>query len=576
MDSNFRSPRRRPGSRSRGDRSGMDLGPGLRRDERIVATLGAALTAALLSQPALAQAPAQPYRQPPAVAAKFADVPIPMQAPALAPGRTDFTNQAEMEAFLLALKERAPSVHLGSLGRTPEGRDLPYLVFTREGYSDPARVRRLKRPIVWLVGQQHGDEVAGGEAMLALASALADGELQPLLNRITVVIVPRANADGAAAGTRRTSADFDLNRDHLVAALPETRAIQAKMAELPPDVVVDAHEYGGVLPWLPTFGALAPWDGTFLESTNLAVPPALKAVTRDLFRPAIEAKLARFGLSNHDYLTVGANREVSTGGSAAGIGRNYYGLTGAVAFLLETRTTVAARTEGANRESFQRRVATHYVFASAALETAAREPRRVRAAAARARRELARAKGDLILEAEMPRESRTLVLMDPVTGEPKPVEVVYRDGRALAPVRTRPRPRGYVVDGSATAALEAFRAKGLVACPLAPASFEAEAFRVTLKAPITRASREAINPEETAEVALERRTVTAGSGAVWFPMRQTGAAVLAAALEPDVPGSFVSTGLVRLPETGDAPIWRVPQNAPRPKLTKRAPAACRR
>ena len=35
--------------------------------------------------------------------------------------------------------------------------------------------------------------------MLALASALADGELAPLLDRVTVVIVPRANPDGAAA-----------------------------------------------------------------------------------------------------------------------------------------------------------------------------------------------------------------------------------------------------------------------------------------------------------------------------------------------------------------------------------------
>jgi hypothetical protein len=544
--------------------------------------IGSALIALAAAGQAEAQSAPSPrspaswtdYRQPAAVAERFPNVPIALDAPALKPGASGFTGQEELEAFLTGLERRAPHMRRSSLGRTPQGRDLPLLVFTREGLSDPAAVRRLNRPVIWLIGQQHGDEPAGGEAMLALAAALADGELKPLLDRITVVIVPRANPDGAAAFTRRTSADFDLNRDHLVAALPETRMIQAAMAQLPPDVVVDAHEYGAG-GFLRSHGVLSPWDGTFLESTNASVPEATKAATRDLFRPAIEAKLARHGLTNHDYLTGSSGGVVSTGGSAAGIGRNYYGLVGAVAFLLETRVP-PYRDAADARQAFQRRVATHYVFASAALETAAREPARVRRTAAQARRQLARSKEDLVIDAEMPEAPREIVFMDPTTGEPKPLTVRFRDGRGLTPTRTRPRPRGYVLDGSATAALEAFRAKGVLLCPLAASPFEAEAFRVTLKAPITRASREAINPEETAAVVLDRRTVATGAGAVYVPMAQTHAAVVAAALEPDSAGSFVSTGLVPLTATREPPFWRVPHDAPRPKLAAGAPAGCRR
>jgi len=54
-------------------------------------------------------------------------------------------------------------------------------------------VLRLHRPVVWLQGLQHGDEPAGGEAMLAIAERLAVGDLAPLLDRITVLIVPRAH-----------------------------------------------------------------------------------------------------------------------------------------------------------------------------------------------------------------------------------------------------------------------------------------------------------------------------------------------------------------------------------------------
>lgn len=540
--------------------------------------IGSALVALAAAGHVQAQATASPwadYKQPPAVAARYPDVDIRLEAPALEPGATGFTSQERLETFLTDLERRAPHMRRSSLGRTPQGRDMPLLVFTKEGFADPARIKRLKRPVVWLVGQQHGDEVAGGEAMLALAAALADGELKALLDRVTVVVVVRANPDGAAANTRRTSANFDLNRDHLIAALPETRLIQTAMAELPPDVVVDAHEYGGVQPWLDGLNALAPWDGTFLESTNASVPSAVKDATRQLFRPAIEAKLARYGLTNHDYLTLGRDGVVSTGGAAAGIGRNYYGLTGAVAFLLETRALFVAPGDKP-RDAFQRRVATHYVFASAALETAAREARRVRRTAAEARRQLARSRADLVIDAEMAEAPREIVFMDPITGGPKPLTVRFRDGRSLTPTRTRPRPRGYVLDASATAALEAFRAKGVVLCPLQTGSFDGQAFKVTLKGPITRASREAINPEETADVALDRRTVEAGPGAVFVPMSQTHAAVVAAALEPDSAGSFVSTGLVALTPANEAPFWRVPRDAPRPKLAKGAPAACRR
>lgn len=542
-------------------------------------SIGAALTVALSADPAAAQerlspTPRADYRQPPAVAARFPDVPIVLDAPALKPGATGFTGQEDLEAFLTALERRAPGMRRTSLGRTPQGRDMPVLVFTKEGLADPARVRRLHRPVIWLIGQQHGNEPAGGEAMLALASALGDGELKPLLDRIVVVIVPRANPDGAAAFTRRTSADFDLNRDHLVAALPETRMIQAAMAVLPPDVLIDAHEYGAA-GFLSDLGVLSPWDGTFLESTNASVPAATKTLTRELFRPAIEAKLARYGLTSHDYLTGTGGGVLSTGGAAAGIGRNYYGLTGAVAFLLETRIP-PFRDPADARQSFQRRVATHYVFVSAALEAAAGNARRVRETAGRAGRAIAHDRSDLVIDAEMPEAPREIVFMDPRTGDPRPVGVRFRDGRSLIPTRTRARPRGYVIDGSAVAALDAFRAKGVLLCPLKPGAFDGEAFRVTLKAPITRASREAINPDETADVTLDRRMLEAPAGAMFVPMRQTYAAVVAAALEPDSAGSFVSTGLAALSAANEAPFWRVPVDAKRPALTVSAPAACRR
>jgi murein tripeptide amidase MpaA len=111
---------------------------------------------------------------------------------------------------------------------------IPALVLSNSGHTRAADLKRLNRPVVFLMGQVHGNEPAGGEAMLAVAQALATGELKPLLERVTVVIFPRANPDGAHYFWRSTANCVDINRDHVKAALPETAALRAVMNEFQP------------------------------------------------------------------------------------------------------------------------------------------------------------------------------------------------------------------------------------------------------------------------------------------------------------------------------------------------------
>jgi len=529
----------------------------------------AALALPASGLPAQAQAPTfEPpspppalYQQSPAVLARFPDVPIALDAPGLAPDRTAFTSQAEMEAHLQELKRRAPRFLLGSLGRSPGGRDIPYLVFTAEGHQDLRRVRRLRRPVVWLIGQQHGNEPAGGEAMLALASALADGELRPLLRRVTVVVVPRANPDGAALAIRQTSrGGYDMNRDHLLATLPETRAIQARMRELPADLVVDAHEYGVAGSWVRDLGGLSAWDATVLRSTHPAAPAGTTALADRLVLPAMERRLSERGVSSYVYLTGPFTPEgiVHTGGTAPGISRNYYGLTGAVSFLVETRGI------GIGRQSFQRRVATHYLAAKGALESAAREGGTLRRTVADARRGLARERSPWPVGQELELTPATITVIDAETGRDKPLAVRIRDARRIRVTETRARPTGYLLAPGSAPAAEAFRIKGLRTCPVAAgASVPVEAFTVTRKGPITRATREASNLEQPVSVTLRARTVTTGADWVWAPMNQPGSAVIAASLEPDSVGSHVGVGVIATASDGTPPVFRVTGRAPR-------------
>jgi hypothetical protein len=516
-----------------------------------------ALVFAMLMLPAAADAQDldryQRYQQPPEVLAHYPDVPIALDAPALAPGRDSFTSDDELKDFIGGLTRASRRLVAGVAGQSQQGRDIRYLVATAEGLSDPAAIVALGRPIVWLIGLQHGNEPAGGEAMLAVASALARSELAGLTERVTVVILPRANPDGAAAFRRTTANGLDPNRDHLLMLLPETRAIHELMRALPPDVVLDAHEFTVGNRWIAKFNALQAVDALLLSATHPMVSREIATLADTLFRPRIEAALAARGLSSHDYYTTALNnadKTVSMGGNAPGAARNTFGLNHAVSFLIETRGV------GIGRDSFQRRVATHYVAAKAVLETAAERANELRAAAEASRQGAAAGGGTIVVAHKLDTHPATLPMRDPVSGEAKPTPVEFRDSHAVGWALTRPVPAGYLVPQIGADAIAALRLNGVAICRTREAGeVDAEAF--VLKERAQKIEREAINPDQAIKVDVVRRRAVVPAGSVFVPARQPAGTLAALALEPDSVGSLAGVGLIPLREGADVPIYRV-------------------
>jgi hypothetical protein len=483
-----------------------------------------------------------------------------LDSPAFRASEPALTSQSAMLDFLRALVRDPSRVRLGSIGQSRQGRDIPILYFTAEGLEDIAAIGRLGRPVVWLIGQQHGNEPAGGEAMLALASALAEGELAPLLSKVTVVIVPRVNVDGAAADRRVLASGADPNRDHLLLGQPEIRALHRAMQALPPDVVFDHHEFSVAWRWLDKFGGLQQPDVMILEATNPLIPKALTEIERGLYRPALEAAIGENGLVQHDYLTTSADPEdkrVSLGGTAPGIARNTFGLRGSVSYLIETRGV------GIGLQSYQRRVATHYLLARAVLRTTAANPRTLLRRLAEARQAAASDRRALVVSHEEGERRIALPLIDPQTGASRPTRVELVDSRDIHPIDVRTRPRGYLVLHDAGGLADRLSLNEVHSCATAATkSVAVEAYDVAPNGANTK--REAINPEQSVRVRVSTKMIDVPAGALFVPISQPAAGIVASALEPDSPGSYIGAGVIPMTAgVTEAPVYRVmPGSAP--------------
>lgn len=130
---------------------------------------------------------------------------------------------------------RRDYIELNTFGESANGNSL-YSVHINNGSS-------ADQWKVMLLGQQHGDEPAGKDAILYLIKYIAANE-NLIPEGLDLWLIPMANPDGAIANKRRNGNDADLNRDHVLLSQPETRAIHKLFRKIKPHVFVDCHEFG--------------------------------------------------------------------------------------------------------------------------------------------------------------------------------------------------------------------------------------------------------------------------------------------------------------------------------------------
>ncbi len=489
----------------------------------------------------------------PAVAARFPDPAVVYSTPGLAAGRETFSSNAEVQNWLRSLANPAAvaaGVRTGllALGNSQRGNALEGLVLTRAAATDPATLADSGLPTVLLIGQQHGNEPASAEALMVLARELAQGLLAPLLQKVNVIVVPRANPDGAADNQRVTANSIDMNRDHLLLKTPEARALARLVRDYRPIVVVDAHEYTVGGRYLEKFGAVQRYDALLQYATSANMPEFVTKAADEWVRLPLVAALEAERLSSHWYYTTSTDpndRRLSMGGVEPDTSRNVNGLKNAVSLLLETRGV------GIGRLHIQRRVHTQVVALSSVLRSTANRADqllKVREFVAREVTSQACAK-DAVLQATLTPERASVLMIDPATGADRAIDVDWLSALKLQSAKTRLRPCGYWLSADASEAVERLRLLGLQVFRIAAdANVVADGYREVASLVTGRQDVRGVivgeAPVRQAQVEVVRAPLVAAAGSYYVPVNQPLGSLAVAALEPDSQSSYFANHVI--------------------------------
>ena len=170
-------------------------------------------------------------------------------------------NYNETMEYCRKLEKASPWIHIASLGKSPEGRDMPLIIVSKNKIFDAMKARKSGKGIVLIQNGIHAGEIDGKDACLMLMRDMAITKTKvALLDNVIVLVLPFYNVDGherispynrinqngpEEMGWRVTAQNLNLNRDYVKADAPETQAWLKLYTAWMPDFLVDCHVTDG-------------------------------------------------------------------------------------------------------------------------------------------------------------------------------------------------------------------------------------------------------------------------------------------------------------------------------------------
>jgi hypothetical protein len=222
----------------------------------------------------------------------------------LTPEKTYFVKTStytDVVGFIENLKRASPFIHVISMGKSLEGKDIPVAILANPTIKTEEEAKQTGKPVIYIQGNIHAGEVEGKEAVMMLMREILLGDKKYLLDNQIILFAPIYNTDSndkmakgrrgsqedspAEVGLRENSAGLDLNRDGVKMEALETQGLFSNIINVwDPQLFVDLHTTNGTwhsysLTWAPSYHTIG--DSSTYDYTKNVV---LKSVTEILER----------------------------------------------------------------------------------------------------------------------------------------------------------------------------------------------------------------------------------------------------------------------------------------------------
>jgi hypothetical protein len=262
---------------------------------------------------------------------------------------------AETVAYCQRLASHSPWVRYTLFGMSPQGRELPLVILSRDRAFTPAAARRTGKAIILIQSGIHAGEIDGKDASLMLIRELAiTKQQQRLLDHAILLFVPIFNVDGhervspynrinqngpEEMGWRATAQNLNLNRDYMKADAPEMRAMLRLFTSWLPDLYVDCHV---------TDGMDFQYDVTYTVETGPNIDTRVGRWLNDVFLPYVLPKVEAAGHKIFYYVSPREDHDITKGinltATTPRFSTGYAALQNRPALLIETHMLKPYRT----------------------------------------------------------------------------------------------------------------------------------------------------------------------------------------------------------------------------------------
>ena len=242
-------------------------------------------------------------------------------------GFQQYTSFEEMWDYLQKIQATSTEMLLGTFGKSIEGREQPYAVFSRPLITQPWEALASGKPIVVLAANVHGGERTLRESILILTRELATkgSDMNWLLDDLVVIVVPSVNPDGFVRASRGNSLGIDMNRDYMKLEQPSLRNfVQNILLTWHPHITVDGHNGGSF-----------PYNVTYQANSHASPDQRITILADQEIFPFIDRKMEAQGYKSW-YYSGGDSTSWRGGGFDPRISRNYAAFINCVGILFES------------------------------------------------------------------------------------------------------------------------------------------------------------------------------------------------------------------------------------------------